>query len=248
MRVIAGSLNVTTYHYIVGDAGNAAPGDPVAGLLFSNIETGGSASYNRSGAARVDLTLKTQTATGAHDDGGMVLVDNTNMIGVYRVDWPDAAFAVGAREVNLYLFIAAGSNAVTAPIKVELIDPVNQAFTTQVAGATGNDSTHIHVPTWTFGDNEINNDLIAIKDVSESATGPEWFFRRITGWVNSTKLVTFTPALPASVEASVDLITRLGKVDDRFAFTVDNEVDSNAKSIAGVTVIGAGASGNKWRA
>ncbi len=62
-----------------------SPGEPVTGLLFSDIETGGSASYARQGAARVDLTLITlASASAAHADGGFILVDDTNMPGLYR--------------------------------------------------------------------------------------------------------------------------------------------------------------------
>ena len=57
MIVTAGKTNVSATFGIVGDAGNATPGEPVTGLLFSDIETGGSASYARQGAARVDLEL-----------------------------------------------------------------------------------------------------------------------------------------------------------------------------------------------
>jgi hypothetical protein len=123
MIVTAGSTNVSVYFYIVGDAGHASPGDPVTGLLFSNIETGGSASYMRQGAARVDLTLKTiATAATAHDDGAFILVDDTNMPGVYRCDYPDAAFATGVDQVALQLVVASANNAVAAPILVDIVD------------------------------------------------------------------------------------------------------------------------------
>ena len=123
MIVTAGKTNVSVYYYIVGDAGNAAPGEPVTGLLFSDIETGGSASYARQGAARVDLTLITlASASAAHADGGFILVDDTNMPGVYRCDYPDAAFATGVDEVSLSIVVASGKSAVAAPIKVQITD------------------------------------------------------------------------------------------------------------------------------
>ena len=123
MIVTAGKTNVSVYYYIVGDAGNASPGEPVTGLLFSDIETGGSASYARQGAARVDLTLITlASASAAHADGGFILVDDTNMPGVYRCDYPDAAFATGVDEVSLSIVVASGKNAVAAPIKVQITD------------------------------------------------------------------------------------------------------------------------------
>ncbi len=123
MIVTAGSTDRSVYFYIVGDAGHATPGEPITGLLYSDIETGGSASYARQGAARVDLTLITlASASAAHSDGGFILVDDTNMPGVYRCDYPDAAFATGVDEVLLQLVVTAAKNAVAAPLKVQITD------------------------------------------------------------------------------------------------------------------------------
>lgn len=123
MIVTAGKTNVSVYFYIVQDASNTSPGEPVTGLLFSDIETGGSASYARQGAARVDLTLITLgSASATHADGGFILVDDTNMPGLYRCDFPDAAFATGVDEVNLQVAVASGKNAVGAPINVQILD------------------------------------------------------------------------------------------------------------------------------
>ena len=123
MIVTAGSTNVSAYFYIVQDASGANPGEPVTGLLFSDIETGGSASYARQGAARVDLTLVTlASASAAHTDGGFILVDDTNMPGLYRCDYPDAAFVTGVDEAFLSLVIESSNNAVVAPLRVELTD------------------------------------------------------------------------------------------------------------------------------
>jgi hypothetical protein len=99
--------------------GNSAP---KTGLLFSNIETGGSASYQRQGAARVDFTLVTQTAAGAHTDGGFVLIDDTNMPGLYRLDVPDAAFASGVDFATIHLVAASANNAIMRPVEVSIVD------------------------------------------------------------------------------------------------------------------------------
>ncbi len=121
MIVTAGATNRSVYFYITGDASHASPGDPITGLLFSDIETGGSASYARQGAARVDLTLITlASASATHADGGFILVDDTTMPGVYRCDYPDAAFATGVDQVFLDLVVASAKNAHVAPILVDL--------------------------------------------------------------------------------------------------------------------------------
>ena len=122
MDVVAGSTGVSAYFYIVQDASGTSPGEPVTGLLFSDIETGGSASYVRQGAARVDLTLVTlASASAAWTSGGFILVDDTNLPGLYRCDFPDAAFASGVDVVHLGIVVASAKNAVAAPITVNLV-------------------------------------------------------------------------------------------------------------------------------
>ena len=123
MIVTAGSTNVSIYYYIVQDASGTSPGEPVTGLLFSDIETGGSASYARQGAARTDLTLITLgSASVAHSDGGFILVDDTNMPGLYRCDYPDAAFATGVDQVFCQIVVASANNAIAAPILIDITD------------------------------------------------------------------------------------------------------------------------------
>lgn len=122
MLVTAGSTNRTVYFYIVGDSNHANPGDPVTGLLFSDIETGGSASYVRVGAARADFTLVTQTPGGAHTDGGFVEVAGTNCPGLYRCDVPDAAWVTGVDQVIVTILIASANNAIAAPVLVDITD------------------------------------------------------------------------------------------------------------------------------
>lgn len=129
MITTAGSTNVSVYYYIVQDASATSPGEPVTGLLFSDIETGGSASSVRQGAARVDLTLITlASASATHADGGFILVDDTNMPGLYRCDYPDAAFATGVDQAMLQIVVAAGKNAVASPIFVDLTDKIGFAL------------------------------------------------------------------------------------------------------------------------
>lgn len=127
MKVKAGSSNISVPFYVVGNASSATPGEPVTGLLFSDIETGGSASYIRQGAASVDLTLITlASASAAHADGGFILVEDTKNPGVYRCDFPDAAFVTGVDQVILSIVIASGKNAVASPILVDIDDNVDQ--------------------------------------------------------------------------------------------------------------------------
>jgi hypothetical protein len=121
--ITAGSTSVSLYVYFVDDDGGTAPGEPTTGLLFSDIETGGSASYVRQGAARSDFALVTlASASAAWSAGGFILVDDTNMPGVYRVDVPDAAFAVAADLMIVQMVAAVGKNTIMRPLLVMLPD------------------------------------------------------------------------------------------------------------------------------
>ena len=124
MIVTAGATNVSVYFYIVGSAAHASPGDPITGLAFGDIETGGEASYMRQGAARVDAgtVITLASASAAHSDGGFVEVSAADMPGVYRFDPPDAAFATGVDQVIISIVVAAANNAVAAPILVDITD------------------------------------------------------------------------------------------------------------------------------
>lgn len=128
MIIAAGATDVSLYVYFVDDDGGTAPGEPTTGLLFSDIETGGSASYVRQGEARADLTLITlASASAVHADGGFILVDNTNMPGLYRVDFPDAAFATGVDFVIVQIVAEGTNNTIMRPLLIDLSPDVNVA-------------------------------------------------------------------------------------------------------------------------
>ena len=71
----------------------------------------------------------------------------------------------------------------------------------QTIGSTGNDTTHIHVPGWTYGDDEILDQMLVIYDDSSS----EYHARWIADWVNATKLATVA-TLPFTPEGATDLV------------------------------------------
>ncbi len=73
-------------------------------------------------------------------------------------------------------------------------------------GATGNDSTHLHLPNFSYGDDEINGYFITVYDVTEG----EFHVREITDWANSGNLAT-VDTLPFTPQASVDLYWLTGE-------------------------------------
>lgn len=93
---------------------SSTTGAGLTGLLYNT--SGLTCYYERPGAAAVQISLVTQTVTGAHADGGFVEVDATNMPGIYRIDPPDAVFATGVDSAVIMLRGAANM----APVLVEI--------------------------------------------------------------------------------------------------------------------------------
>jgi hypothetical protein len=99
-------------------------------------------------------------------------------------------------------------NAYDPPTRAELTSDINSVIAyldglvikKGTIGATGNDTTHIHIDGATYGNDEINNYLIAIKDVSEN----EWHARYIEDFTATGDLATVA-TLPFTPEASTDL-------------------------------------------
>jgi hypothetical protein len=113
MIIPAGETDVTTYFKLV----DPTAGTPETGLVITNLD----ATYirDRAAAVKADLTALA-LVTDAHADNKAIEVDGTNAPGVYRVDWPDAAFASGVDRVQLVVNGAAIDPAV---IEVELSVP-----------------------------------------------------------------------------------------------------------------------------
>lgn len=111
--VTGDSTDVTTYFKLT----KTADGLEATGLTITDLDL----QYVRSGAApaaKVDATALAATDS-AHADNKAIEVDGTDQPGVYRVDWPDAAFAAGAKEVILTVKHA---DCFTEDLRV-LIDP-----------------------------------------------------------------------------------------------------------------------------
>jgi len=110
--VTIGATDVTTYFHLR----LSATGLDATGLTITNIDL----QYTRSGetpAAKVDATAL-GAANSAHSDNTAFEIDGTDQPGVYRVDWPDAAFASGVDNVYLTVKVA---TAFTETLHVRLI-------------------------------------------------------------------------------------------------------------------------------
>jgi hypothetical protein len=77
------------------------------------------ATYNRTRSNRVPITLVNLTyMTDSWVSGGFKEVDASTMPGVYRLDLPNAAVAVGADDVTVVVKGAAGTNGAVMTIKL----------------------------------------------------------------------------------------------------------------------------------
>ena len=89
----------------------------VTGLTAST--SGLTATYNRTRSNRVPITLVNLTyMTDAWVSGGFKEVDAATMPGVYRLDLPDAAVALGADDVTVVVKGAVGTNGAVMTIKL----------------------------------------------------------------------------------------------------------------------------------
>jgi hypothetical protein len=130
------TTDVTRYIHVVDSAGAA-----VTGATVTNFDL----QYTRAGAApssKADATDLGST-NAAHSDNGMYEIDATNSPGLYRVDWPDAAFVNGVGEVILSV-VNPTDGAVESIEEVVLIDNsglVDDVWDEVLTGATHNVST-----------------------------------------------------------------------------------------------------------
>lgn len=120
MLVLAGSVDVTTYFQLRLIAGTDATGLTIADFDMQYVRTGATP------VAKVDA-VALAAANTAHTDNRGIEVDATDTPGLYRFDWPDAAFAAGAREVILTI---KHTSIVTESLRVMIDGPVSVgAFT-----------------------------------------------------------------------------------------------------------------------
>jgi len=90
----AGSTDVTRYVKLVDSAAGTPESDyTITDLDLTYVRT-------RAAAVKADATALT-TISDAHADNKAYQVSKTTALGLYRVDWPDAAFAAGVSDVQL---------------------------------------------------------------------------------------------------------------------------------------------------
>jgi predicted kinase len=124
LSLVKGTTSYRAYVFIQDSSVTTGAG--LTGLTYQSGSL--TAYYVRPGATATSITLATQTATGAYSSGGFVVVDGTNMPGLYRFDIPDAALATGVNAVVVMLKCAA--NMVPCVLEIELTATDNQTAST----------------------------------------------------------------------------------------------------------------------
>lgn len=158
------------------------------GLAFGS--PGAFASYVRPKAAKIDITLATQTVTGTWSSGGFVEVDATAAPGLYRLDVPDGAFALGVG----YVIINIGFTGVLAESLEVILDPMPDITTGLVVGDAANTPT-------TFKTNLTSAVDDFYKDIwflVRSGTGAVQL-KQISAYNGTTKFVTLGSPLTATL-------------------------------------------------
>jgi hypothetical protein len=105
--------------------------------------------YTRTGAAAVTSTAVSTTPTGLHTDWGIAPVDATNLPTLHVLDFPDAAFAVGATAVTLSV---AATGMATQQFTFPLAPPV-RVYGAVVAGT--NTTTSVNAGWTNYGTNQL---------------------------------------------------------------------------------------------
>lgn len=193
MIVIGGSTDVTTYFAMR----LAADGTNATGLTISDFDL----QYVRSGAtpaAKADAVALAATNT-AHTDNRGIEIDATDQPGLYRFDWPDAAFAAGVREVILSV---KHTSCFTEHLRVE-IDPVGLALTAYDAPTA----------------DEVADALLDRTAGVETGLTPRQFFRLATA-------VLFGKA--SGLDGATAVYRDFGDTKDRISATVDADGNRTA--------------------
>lgn len=120
LEILAGTTSKTVKVFIQDNSVTTGAG--LTGLAFNTA--GLTAYYIREGAAAaVAISLATATL-GTWATGGFVVVDGTNMPGVYELSLPNAALAAGAKSVLVYL--QGATKMAPIPLEIELTAVDNQ--------------------------------------------------------------------------------------------------------------------------
>ena len=244
-----GATDQTFYFKLV----DSAAGTPETGLTITNID----ATYvrNRAAAVKNDLTALA-AADSAHADNKGIEVDSTNAPGLYRIDFPDAAFATGVDKVILAVTCSGCDPAMK---EIELVDnevvdvysrigaPVGASISADIAGVQSdtNDIQTRLPAALVSGRIDASVGAMAANVITAAATAAD-FTTEVTSGLSTLDAAGVRSAVGL---ASANLDTQLTAIDDfldtevaaikaktdQLTFTAANKVDANILAISGST-------------
>lgn len=148
LSILAGTTSKTVKVFVQNNSVTTGAG--LTGLVFNTA--GLTAYYIREGAASTTaITLATATL-GTWATGGFIVVDGTNMPGLYELSIPNAALAAGAKSCTVYL--QGATNMAQTLLEIELTATDNQTANT-VANVVQWNSANVATPA-TAGIPDIN--------------------------------------------------------------------------------------------
>lgn len=207
------STNVTVYVFVQDSS--ATDGSGLTGLVWNSASL--VASQVRPLAARVVITLATQTVTGAHLDGGFVEVDATNMPGVYRLDLPDAVCATGVDSVLVLLKGATNTAPVVLEIQLTDFDLNDASPEVTLAAET---HTGAVIPTVTT-----NTDMRGTDSAALASVCTETRLAALTDWLDGGRLDLLLDAIQTDLDNGTDGLGALKTLIDTVNTDLSNGTD-----------------------
>lgn len=202
----AGATDQSVYVEFIDES----TGIPNSSLAFNT--SGIDLEYVRSGAAATDITEVTQTAAGAHSDGGFVSVGH----GRYRLDLPDAAVASGVPQVVVQGVI---TGYIMLPCVVALSPPVNVVAAAGTAWASGAITAA-----------SIASDAITAAKIAANAIDAATFAADVDAEILSYIVDDATRIDASELNGDIDSLT----------FTVAGDVDVNVQTVGGTAITATG--------
>ncbi len=165
MIVTGGSVDITTYFSMKLTTGADATGLTISDFDMQYVRT------RTAPVAKVDAVALGATDT-AHTDNRGIEIDLTDQPGLYRFDWPDAAFAAGVKEVILSI---KHTSCITEHLRVQ-IDPLGAPAGASLSVDISAIKTQTDKFVFTVA-NQVDSNIQYVNDVAvtgDGQSGTEW--------------------------------------------------------------------------
>lgn len=164
------------------------------GLAYNS--DGASCYYTRPRGAATQITLATQTVTGAHTDGGFVEVNATNAKGLYRLDLPDAVCASGEN----FALVSIEFDGIIEETILIVLTPMPSQVTGKVVSDAGNSTTQFKTDLASSQDNFYRGAFFDFRTGQNGGAAA----RKCTAYNGTTKIVTVDSSNPLPFTPAAD--------------------------------------------